>query len=192
MKKVIEAAMALDLSYLVPMLSSKLPPSVDIKQLIEEYKKFLAIKVISNDTQCPMNLSPSALIDQVWHEHILHTVKYREACTSLGVFIDHDPFGSEEEDDKREKRLLLTKTHYSLIFNTKAPSKFWELMFEQHPDDIPTPKYTRNFEVKVSKRKRLRGSMQIFVISLTGKRITLEVKPSESIESVKLKVKVRF
>ena len=190
--KIKKAALALDLGFLVPTLSSKLPPSVDMKQLIEEYKKFLVIKVISKDTQCPLNLSPSSLIDQVWHEHILHTAKYREACTALGVFIDHDPSGATEEDDKREERLLLTKTHYSLIFNTKAPSKFWELMFEQHPDDIPTPKYTRNFEVKVSKRKRLRGSMQIFVISLTGKRITLEVKPSESIESVKLKVKVRF
>ena len=190
--KIKKTAMALDLSFLVPTLSSKLPSSVDIKQLIEEYKKFLVIKIISKDTQCPLNLSPSSLIDQVWHEHILHTAKYREACTALGVFIDHDPSGATEEDDKREERLLLTKTHYSLIFNTKAPSKFWELMFKQHPDDIPTPKYTMNFEVKVSKRKRLRGSMQIFVISLTGKRITLEVQPSEYIESVKWKIRVRI
>ena len=184
MKKVIEAAMALDLSYLVPMLSSKLPPSVDIKQLIEEYKKFLAIKVISNDTQCPMNLSSSALIDQVWHEHILHTVKYREACTSLGVFIDHDPFGSEEEDDKREKRLLLTKTHYSLIFNIGAPLNFWELKFEKRPissDVADGPK-----------DRRLRsGYMCIFLKTLRGQTKTLRVKPSESIESVKLKIKVR-
>ena len=178
--KIKKSAMALDLGFLVPTLSSMLPPSVDIKQLIEEYKKFLVIKVISKDTQCPLNLSPSALIDQVWHEHILHTAKYREACTALGVFIDHDPSGATEEDDKREERLLLTKTHYSLIFNTKAPSKFWELSFEQHPDVIRKT------------RRRLRGGMQIFVITTRGKRITLEVEPSESIKSVKLKIKVRM
>ena len=82
-KRIIDAATALDLKFLVPPLSSKLPPFVIIKQLLEEYKKFLVIKVIAKDTQC----SPSALIDQVWHEHILHTAKYRDACTAFGVFI---------------------------------------------------------------------------------------------------------
>jgi ubiquitin C len=35
---------------------------------------------------------------------------------------------------------------------------------------------------------RLRGGMQIFVKTLTGKTITLEVEPGESIEHVKLKI----
>merc|ERR1739848_36629 len=34
---------------------------------------------------------------------------------------------------------------------------------------------------------RLRGGMQIFVKTLTGKTITLEVEPSDSIENVKAK-----
>ena len=188
--KIKKAAMALDLGFLVPTLPSMLPPSVDMKQLIEEYKKFLVIKVISKDTQCPLNLSPSSLIDQVWHEHVLHTAKYREACTALGVFIDHDPSGATEEDDKREKRLLLTKTHYSLIFNTEAPINFWQLRFEQLPDGVLQD--TRNFDHEESQRRRFRGGMQIFLKNLKGQRITLEVKPSESIESLKLKIKVRF
>merc|ERR1711909_251794 len=35
---------------------------------------------------------------------------------------------------------------------------------------------------------RLRGGMQIFVKTLTGKTITLEVEPSDSIENVKDKI----
>merc|ERR1712227_478677 len=35
---------------------------------------------------------------------------------------------------------------------------------------------------------RLRGGMQIFVKTLTGKTITLEVEPSDSIENVKAKI----
>ena len=34
--------------------------------------------------------------------------------------------------------------------------------------------------------------MQIFVKTLTGKTITLEVEPSDSIENVKAKIQVRY
>lgn len=37
---------------------------------------------------------------------------------------------------------------------------------------------------------RLRGGMQIFVKSLTGKSMTLEVEPTDSIENVKTKIQV--
>ena len=39
---------------------------------------------------------------------------------------------------------------------------------------------------------RLRGGMQIFVKTLTGKTITLEVEPSDSIENVKAKIQVEI
>jgi ubiquitin C len=35
---------------------------------------------------------------------------------------------------------------------------------------------------------RLRGGMQIFIKTLTGKTITIEVEPSESVDSVKAKI----
>jgi hypothetical protein len=38
---------------------------------------------------------------------------------------------------------------------------------------------------------RLRGGMQIFVKTLTGKTITLEVEASDTIENVKAKIQVR-
>ena len=39
---------------------------------------------------------------------------------------------------------------------------------------------------------RLRGGMQIFVKTLTGKTITLEVEASDTIENVKAKIQVRL
>jgi ubiquitin C len=39
---------------------------------------------------------------------------------------------------------------------------------------------------------RLRGGMQIFVKTLTGKTITLEVEPSDTIENVKAKIQDVF
>ena len=39
---------------------------------------------------------------------------------------------------------------------------------------------------------RLRGGMQIFVKTLTGKTITLEVEPSDTIENVKAKIQVLY
>ena len=38
---------------------------------------------------------------------------------------------------------------------------------------------------------RLRGGMQIFVKTLTGKTITLDVEPSDTIENVKQKSKIK-
>lgn len=37
-------------------------------------------------------LSPSPLLDPIWHEMLMFTAEYREFCRSLGVdFIDHEP-----------------------------------------------------------------------------------------------------
>lgn len=157
-QEIIRAALALDLSYLVQSLSDKLP-SVDIAELLEEYKKFLAIKVIAKDATAPIHLSPSALIDQVWHQHLLHTAQYRAACSALGVFIDHDPEGALSSDSVRKNRLLLATTHYSIIFNQPAPVKFWGLEYE--PDmDAET-----NMKEGGGQKKRLVGINFIFLNS---------------------------
>jgi hypothetical protein len=60
---IVAAASSLDLSFLEPVLSQSLP-SVNIPRLLDEYKKFFAIKVIAGDTSKPLLLSPSTLIDK--------------------------------------------------------------------------------------------------------------------------------
>ena len=120
---------------------------------------------------------------------VLHTAKYRDACTALGVFIDHDPAGALDEDDKREMRLLLTKTHYKLIFNDNAPQKLWELKFDKDftltSDDDENENRRRGRKVR-----RLKGSMQIFVEMKSEKRRILHVDPFDSVWSLKMHIEV--
>jgi len=254
--QIIRTALEMDISYLLQNLSEKLPP-VNISELLEEYKKFLAIKVIAKDASAPIHLSPSALVEQVWHLHLLHTAEYRAACSSLGVFIDHDPRGAPSSDSERVKRLLLTTTHYSIIFNHPAPVEYWGLEYElaktgaavnrnmkEGSSDSNNERKEKSNETENIRRDResrekrkarssssassdsgiavektpeegkglggqsrlgaaakrnksggeykpvagASGGMQIFVRNLSGKIITLVVKPSDSIENLKKKI----
>ena len=103
-KVIVAAAASLDLTFLEPVLSQSLP-SVNIPELLEEYKKFLAIKVIAGDTSEPLLLSPSALVDQAWHAHLLSTASYSAACSALGAVIHHSLAGSQDVEMVRRKRI---------------------------------------------------------------------------------------
>ena len=62
----------------------------------QAYRQFLTLRLRHPDRV----LVPSALIDLVWHYHILDTRKYTEDCERIfGHFVHHDPYfgiGSEE------------------------------------------------------------------------------------------------
>jgi hypothetical protein len=62
-----------------------------------EYKKFLALHLAHPDA----DIVPCAIVDEMWHQHILDTAAYREDCDALfGGFLDHFPyFGLRGEDD---------------------------------------------------------------------------------------------
>lgn len=54
---------------------------------IWEYKKFVYLGVISD-----FSVTPSKVIDQVWHEHILFTSGYRKFCKDVIQYdFDHNP-----------------------------------------------------------------------------------------------------
>jgi len=68
-----------------------------------EYAKFLALKKTEEDYDATL-LSPSPLVDAVWHAHILDTRSYRNANELLHgdyffddnfYFIHHDPSGAD-------------------------------------------------------------------------------------------------
>lgn len=67
---------------------------------IEQYRRFLFLsKHYPNH-----RIVPSREVDQVWHNHILDTAKYREDCNTLfGKFMDHWPyFGMKDEAEREE------------------------------------------------------------------------------------------
>ena len=55
---------------------------------VEEYKKFLYLTVSRSET-----IVPTEFVDEVWHTHILDTMKYAEDCNkAFGFFLHHFPY----------------------------------------------------------------------------------------------------
>lgn len=74
--------------------------SIDPEQAALAYRRFLTLHV-----RYPgRTLVPSALIDLVWHYHILDTRKYIADCERLfGEYLHHDPyFGIGGDESRRE------------------------------------------------------------------------------------------
>ena len=81
-----------------------IPLSLRRKSVVE-YKNFLYLKFLMKDTSCPAILSPSGLIDKVWHTHLLMPNNYAKFCQSVfGQSIDHDLAGSKSPENEKSKR----------------------------------------------------------------------------------------
>ena len=62
-------------------------------------------KLVMEDTEIPAILSPSTLVDNVWHAHMLRPSAYNNFCQSVfGKIVDHDMAGSKSSDDEKLKR----------------------------------------------------------------------------------------
>lgn len=63
-----------------------------LKSMESDYRVFLA-----QASQLPgQALSPSKLVDKVWHSHILFTEKYAKDCkTYAGRFLHHHPLNAD-------------------------------------------------------------------------------------------------
>ena len=88
-------------------------------EALEEYKRFLSLKVGALDWYAGL-LSPTPEVDAVWHEHILHTMDYMDTCAVLGVpdnvrIIHHNPEGGNDER-ARCKRLRKASSMYQEVF----------------------------------------------------------------------------
>jgi hypothetical protein len=63
----------------------------EIKELVNEFKKYMAIMVINHKTGKRVEMV-SELVDEVWHTFILFTNEYKKFCDTLvGEYIHHEP-----------------------------------------------------------------------------------------------------
>jgi hypothetical protein len=69
--------------------SFKLPFEINEKYE-ETYKKFLCLKVFTNDID-GLYISPSYELDKIWHRHLLYNKNYLDMCIKLGQIIYHFP-----------------------------------------------------------------------------------------------------
>jgi hypothetical protein len=90
---------------------------------ITEYKKYVYLGVISTK-----NVTPSKIIDQVWHEHQLFTKAYREFCNEvIDKEFDHTPelIPVLEQTLQFNQQYLDTLALYKAEFNMEPPADIW-------------------------------------------------------------------
>lgn len=91
------------------------------KQAILEYKKFMYLAAVSD-----MMVSPSEIVDTVWHQHLIFTKSYSEFCTILGKQIQHIPSTHNKEDFQKFKLAKeRTAKLYETYFGTQ-PESIWD------------------------------------------------------------------
>jgi len=101
---------------------------------INEYRKFVFLGVSGDSI-----VTPSKVIDIVWHEHLLFTRPYREFCRDvLGRDFDHHPelIPSDEQTGMYALQFDATLDRYASEFHVTPPEDIWG-----------TPKFTRTSTV---------------------------------------------
>lgn len=96
-------------------------------QAILEYKKFMFLAATSD-----FMVSPSEIIDNVWHQHLIFTQSYQDFCNILGRQIQHIPSThNREEYEKFRQAKERTIKFYEKDFG-KQPKNIWTYndMFE--------------------------------------------------------------
>lgn len=91
------------------------------RQAILEYKKFMFLAATVGSM-----VSPSEIVDVVWHQHLIFTKSYSEFCKLLGKTIQHIP----STHDREERQLFQsakerTAESYRQYFG-EQPAEIWE------------------------------------------------------------------
>ncbi|MCU0440081.1 MAG: hypothetical protein MUC49_19510 [Raineya sp.] len=90
------------------------------QKAIEEYKKFMFLASISKEM-----VSPSEIVDTVWHQHLLFSHFYANFCQKLGKWIDHVP--STHQVSEKHK-FVQAKKHTQELYQEhfgKMPEDIW-------------------------------------------------------------------
>jgi hypothetical protein len=101
--------------------------------IVHEYLRFLELKLEAEDID-GTRLSPSPLIDEVWHQHILDTEHYAADCNRIALLhfpnnackiVHHSPLRTFDADEAIDRRRENTKKAYVLRFGTVPDEAYW-------------------------------------------------------------------
>lgn len=91
------------------------------QRAITEYKKFMYLAATSE-----YMVSPSGIVDAVWHQHLIFTQSYTEFCKVLGKHIQHIPSThNRDEAAKFAEAKNRTKLLYIASFG-EQPADVWD------------------------------------------------------------------
>ena len=90
------------------------------EKAILEYKKFMYLAATSE-----MMVSPSEIVDVVWHQHLVFTQSYSDFCRVLGKQIQHVPSTHSQADaEKFQQAKERTNNRYRSVFG-EQPREIW-------------------------------------------------------------------
>ncbi|GAA4396716.1 hypothetical protein GCM10023187_05160 [Nibrella viscosa] len=121
---------------------------------ILEYKKFMYLAATTD-----FMVSPSEIVDTVWHQHLIFTQSYTEFCGLLGRTIQHIPSTHNRDDYERFRQAKeRTAELYARTFG-EQPKAIWDYagMFE----GLALPKASRNIRTFV-----IAGILAFLVLTL--------------------------
>jgi hypothetical protein len=104
-------------------------PAAEALGAIEEYRKFLYLVCVS-----PSPLTPSEVVDRVWHLHLLYTRSYwKDLCEGvLGRPLHHEPTkGGREQNLRFGEQYARTCALYEAEFGCSPPAEFWPAVSER-------------------------------------------------------------
>lgn len=95
-ERVFAAVMGWDLTHVVGRLvKEKVGTQEAAEEMVAEYRKFMIVALENPGKEC----TPSQIVDEVWHAHILYTQDYSHFSEELqGRFIHHNPASPTGED----------------------------------------------------------------------------------------------
>jgi uncharacterized protein (TIGR04222 family) len=91
------------------------------QKAILEYKKFMYLAATQDAI-----VSPSEIVDIVWHQHLVFTQSYTDFCHVLGKVVQHVPSTHNRQDASRFKQAK-ERTHqlYQTVFG-EPPADVWQ------------------------------------------------------------------
>ncbi|KAK7179656.1 ubiquitin-like protein 1 [Paraphaeosphaeria sporulosa] len=94
---------------------------VSAEKAIEEFRRLIAIKSWTVDVDAA-KISPTPIMDDLWHAAVLDTEFYAQLQSALGVKLRHNPKGASEQDfNNRQKRLTRMAALYKTFFGDEEP-----------------------------------------------------------------------
>ena len=91
------------------------------EKAILEYKKFMYLAATASEM-----VSPSEIVDVVWHQHLIFTQSYQKFCRLLGKDIQHIPSThNPEEAEKFSRAKEQTRHIYTETFG-EQPADVWQ------------------------------------------------------------------
>ena len=113
-------------------------PAGFTQQAIFEYKKFMYLAATSGAM-----VSPSPVVDVVWHQHLIFTESYAALCSLTGKWIQHIPSThTHTEADKFRQAADRTKELYNNQFG-EQPKEIWN--YETPFESLQLPRAARDF-----------------------------------------------